>query len=243
MRGMDAPAFPYLHRDFGIEILDIDLQEQLPESAWQTLRDALAKHALLVLRKQKLTSEAMQHAMLHFGARLGELQRVETRGPSEHQDWHSAVAYDGSPSIATMLCAREAPPQDGGIEFASTRTAYAALSMPEQQKISRLKGTHVFRKNPEQSVSHPIVVTHPQTQQQSLFIGNHLTALTGTPAAESERVIRHLMNVATQAERIYHHDFRPDDVLVWDNTALMHRASALRAGERRVLEIVSAYPA
>ena len=239
---MDAPAFPYLHRDFGVEILDVDLQEQLPESTWQSLREALAKHALLVLRKQKLTHEAMQQAALRFAARHGELQRVETRGPSEHQDWHSTLAYDRGPSIATLLCAREAPPQDGGIEFSSTRAAYAALSPSEQQKLARLKGSHVFRCNPEETVTHPLVVTHPESNEQSLCIGSHLTGVTGVPAAESERLVRQLMELATQAERIYHHDFRPDDVLVWDNNALMHRACALRAGERRVLEILPVYP-
>jgi alpha-ketoglutarate-dependent taurine dioxygenase len=172
MRGMDAPAFPFLHHDFGIEILDIDLQEQLSESAWQSLRDALAQHALLVLRKQKLSHEAMELAALRFGARHGEIQRVETRGPSEHQEWHSALAQNGGRVIATVLCAREAPPQDGGMEFASMR-------------VGQLK------------------------------------------------------DIATQPERIYHHDFRPDDVLIWNNTALMHRACALRAGERRLLEVVS----
>lgn len=243
MRGMNAPAFPYLHDDFGIEILEIDLQDDLPETAWQSLREALATHALLVLRKQKLTHEAMQRAVLHFGARHAEVQRVETRGPSENQDWHSTVAYDRGPAVATLLCAREAPPQDGGIEFVSTRAAYASLPASEQQKLSRLEGSHLFAANADRIITHPLVVTDARTQQHSLFIGAHLTGIGGVSAKESERLIRQLMACATKPERIYHHDFRPDDVLIWDNAALMHRACGLRAGERRVVEILSAYAA
>jgi alpha-ketoglutarate-dependent taurine dioxygenase len=184
--GMTAPAFPYLHHDFGVEILDIDLQDDQSEAAWQSLRDALAQHSLLVLRKQKLTREAMQRAALAFGAWHGEVQRLETRGPSERQEWHCTTGDDASPAVATVLCAREAPTQDGGMDFFSTH----APSSAQGKEIPR---------------------------------GARPEALEIEP------------------ERVYHHDFRPDDVLIWDNAALMHRACGLRPGERRVLEEISVH--
>lgn len=241
MRGMTAPAFPYLHQDFGIEILDIDLQDAQSDAVWSSLRDSLARHALLVLRKQKLTHEAMQRAALRFGSRHGVVQRVETRGPSENQEWHCTEALEGAPAIATVLCAREAPPQDGGMEFVSTRAAFAALCAAEQQKLLRATGSHVFRAEPERVCTYPLVVTHPHTEQRSLFIGAHLVRIAGIAAAESERLVRQLVEGATQPERIYHHDFRPDDVLIWENASLMHRACALRPGEKRVVEEISVY--
>jgi taurine dioxygenase len=220
-----------LHKDFGLEIRGIDLRAD----AIRTIRDALEKHSLLVVRQQALSGDRL----VEFGRRLGggvsELKRFETPGPSTDQPWHAVGAIDGDPALATVLCVRIAPERGGGMEFTSTRALFESLSQEERDALERVTATHVFRAAPDRRVSYPLVVRHRPDAAPALLLGYHLVAVD----PPTPQPIAALMAAATSADRVYRHDFEAGDVLIWDNASLMHRACALREGERRVVEEVA----
>ena len=220
-----------VHPDFGVEIRDIDLHGDVAA----TIRDALEKHSLVIVRQQALSGEDLVDFGRRLGATVSELKRFETPGPSADQAWHAVGAIDGDPALATVLCALVAPDRGGGMEFTSTRAVFASLKLQEREALERVTATHVFRSAPERPVRYPLVVRQRADTAPSLLLGYHVVAVdppTPQPVAA-------LIAAATSTPRVYRHDFEAGDVLIWDNWSLMHRACALREGERRVVEEVA----
>ena len=112
--------------------------------------------------------------------------------------WHSDLCYLAKPSKLTILHALEVPTKDGvtygATQFAGTVAAYDALSEAMKQHLDGLRGANSYRymwnrkakefgvrpllseaelqKYPPDAI-HPVVRTHPETGQRSLFV-NHV---------------------------------------------------------------------
>ena len=71
----------------------------------------------------------------------------------------------------------------------------------------------------------PLVKVHPQTGDKKLFIGRHAFGIPGLSREESRVLLKSLLDfVVADEARVYEHNYRPGDLLVWDNRALLHRA-------------------
>jgi alpha-ketoglutarate-dependent taurine dioxygenase len=78
--------------------------------------------------------------------------------------------------------------------------------------------------NDTESPLRPLVKYHPVTRRPSLFIGRHAHGIPGLEPEESRKLLDDLLTFACQAPRTYEHQWRPGDVVAWDNRCLMHRA-------------------
>jgi len=66
---------------------------------------------------------------------------------------------------------------------------------------------------------------HPQTGVKNLFIGRHAFGIPGLTREESRELLQFLLEfVVSDETRVYEHNYRPGDLLFWDNRALLHRA-------------------
>ncbi len=89
-----------------------------------------------------------------------------------------------------------------------------------------------------EAADHP-PVRQPVVREESphgpaLYLGAHARAVEGMEEAESRGLIERLVAFAGQAGFVYSHRWASGDVLVWDNRAVMHRATPFAAsGERR----------
>ena len=82
----------------------------------------------------------------------------------------------------------------------------------------------------------PLVKTHPETGIRNLFIGRHAFGIPGLKREESRRLLQTLLeHVVSEPQRVYQHQWREGDLLVWDNRALLHRACPYDYSEPRVL--------
>jgi alpha-ketoglutarate-dependent taurine dioxygenase len=81
----------------------------------------------------------------------------------------------------------------------------------------------------------PLVKVHPETGRKSLLIGRHAYDIPDMNSAESERLLSELVDFACQPPRIYHHDWVPGDVVIWDNRCLLHRATPWDMREPRTM--------
>jgi taurine dioxygenase len=155
--------------------------------------------------------------------------------------WHSDKSFLAVPALTTMLHAVELPPSGGDTQFANMTAAYAALPEDMKKRIAGLRGVQSLEfmrrytgsAPPTEDdlaaappVLHPMVRTHPETAAKSLYIGMYSSHIDGMPEAEGRALLEQLLEHATQPRFVYTHEWRPGDLVLWDNRCLLHRAVA-----------------
>lgn len=152
--------------------------------------------------------------------------------------WHTDKSYHDIPSLATFLHARELPPEGGDTEFANMYHAYETLDEAMKEKIANLRAIHSWEANRRNTgntpateeeikvrppVAHPMVRTHPDTKRKALYIGIHVDCVEGMEREESIDLLRTLYRHATQRQNVYAHQWKPGELVIWDNRCLLHR--------------------
>ena len=157
------------------------------------------------------------------------------------ENWHSDMCYAARPPRGTMLYAIETPALYGlplgDTEFASAAAAWDALPDDLRRRIEGRRAVFDFTgrkrafpptadeiaRNPP--VTHPIVRTHPRSGRKCLYVmRDDCTGIEGIPAEEAEALITALADHIVKPQFIYRHQWRPGDVLMWDNCTVQHRA-------------------
>lgn len=153
--------------------------------------------------------------------------------------WHADSSFKAIPSLCSVLTARIVPPEGGATELASTRAAYESLTSKEKADIEDLeieydisysRGLVGFEFTPEERsftppVRHRLVRTNKNNGRKSVMIGVHAKGVVGWPEDEGRALLDDLLARATRPENTYRHEWRQDDVIVWDNQAAVHRAT------------------
>ena len=154
--------------------------------------------------------------------------------------WHTDKSYHAVPSLMTMLHAKEVPAAGGDTQFANTRMGYAALPETTKRRIAGLKAEHSWEANRRNTksppateeqkrerppVTHPVVRTHPDTGDKTLYLGCHVSHIHGMPKEESDALLAELLDHTTQPQFVYSHEWRRGDYVMWDNRCLLHRAT------------------
>jgi alpha-ketoglutarate-dependent 2,4-dichlorophenoxyacetate dioxygenase len=165
--------------------------------------------------------------------------------------WHADSTFKAAPAKGSILSARQIALQGGDTEYASTRAAYDSLSEAMKQRLDGLVAIHSIatsRKkidpgavSSEQEVALPpvpqaLVRRNPVNGRKALVLGSHIGAIVGMPDDEAQALIDELTDIATQAAFTYRHVWRNDDLVMWDNRAVLHRGHPYdEASERRLL--------
>src|SRR5580698_892079 len=157
--------------------------------------------------------------------------------------WHSDASFRAIGAGYTLLHARIVPNRGADTQFADMRAAYDALSPSEKAEAEGLVCEHsiVFSReqigfgdyNPGHEehlkpVPHRLVITHPKTGRKSLYLSSHIGGIVGWPVPEARAFIRDLTEHATQPQFVYSHKWRVGDMVMWDNSTVMHRATRFR---------------
>ena len=168
--------------------------------------------------------------------------------------WHSDLSYKELPSLGSMLRAIELPSEGGDTLFASQQLAYDTLPEHLKKAIEGRRAAHSYTARyadevfagvqrptltPAQLaevkvVVHPLVRTHPETGRKGLFINeNFTTHILDIPEDESRQLLAELFAHSVRPEFIYRHKWQPNDMLFWDNRALIHLAAGCPPHLRR----------
>ncbi len=157
------------------------------------------------------------------------------------ENWHSDMCYTPAPPRGTMLYALEIPHLHGlplgDTEFASAAAAWDALPEAMQNFLVGRRATFDFvgRKRaltPTQAeidrnppVKHPVARTHPRTGRKCLYVmRDDCTGIDGLANEEAEALVAALAEHIVKPTFIYRHQWRPGDLLLWDNCTVQHRA-------------------
>ena len=138
-----------------------------------------------------------------------------------------------------MLSAHVISATGGETEFASTYAAYDDLTDAEKERFEDLRVLHSFEASqrlvhpdptPEELAGwrskpdkeHPLVWRH-RSGRRSLVIGVSASHVVGMDLAEGKALLADLLERATVPERVYRHEWTVGDLVIWDNTGVMHR--------------------
>lgn len=157
--------------------------------------------------------------------------------------WHSDISHSETPPSATVLHSLTVPQGYGDTLVCNMVRAYEQLSEPVRKMVENLRALHSGLPTYERSValstdarkidpaevkppySHPVVRAVEGTDQKAIFINPRFTtAIEGVDKDVSDFLMRHLIDKATRPENVYRHQWRPGDVLLWDNRRTMHYA-------------------
>jgi alpha-ketoglutarate-dependent taurine dioxygenase len=166
--------------------------------------------------------------------------------------WHIDDTTNDVPAKATMLTARHVAMVGGGTEFANTYAAHENLPEHERKRYHGLRVVHSFEAaqrlvNPEPSEKElrglRSVPTHETSLvwsrrdgRRSLAIGATADHIVGMDADESCALLDELLAWTTQDRFCYVHEWQVGDVILWDNTGMLHRALPYDPASERTLQ-------
>jgi alpha-ketoglutarate-dependent taurine dioxygenase len=166
-------------------------------------------------------------------------------------NWHMDGTHDDVPIFASLLSGRVLSAVGGQTEFANSYAAYDDLPPATRARIDGLKVVHsvevsmlragieptaqnvAFWRSREDKV-HKLVWTHA-TGRKSLVIGCHASHIVGMDRAESDALLDELLAFATRPDNIYRHEWTVGDLLIWDNSGVLHRAEPYPVDSGRVM--------
>jgi alpha-ketoglutarate-dependent 2,4-dichlorophenoxyacetate dioxygenase len=162
--------------------------------------------------------------------------------------WHSDSSFRPVPAKYSLLSGRILPSWGANTEFADMRAAYDALDARTRAEVADLVCLHslIYSREaigftaltPEEiaafrPVRQRLVRTHSVTGRRSLFLSSHAGAIEGWTVPEARVFLRDLTEFATQPPFVYSHEWRPFDLVMWDNRTTMHRARRFDRNEVR----------
>ena len=144
--------------------------------------------------------------------------------------WHSDASFRAVGAGYTLLHARIVPSKGGNTEFADMRAAYDTLDDATKAEVEDIITEHSIVFSREQigfavQGDGRLVVTHPMTGRKSLYLSSHIGGIVGWPVPEARAFIRDLTEHATQRRFVYSHPWQVNDLVMWDNRSVMHRAT------------------
>jgi taurine dioxygenase len=178
---------------------------------------------------------------------------VDRFGVTRATSWHTDGTYTDDPPALGILHALEVPSKGAGTLFVGMKAAYAALSAEEKARIAPLVGLHRHGAGPgggmydnaldddqaegHNDVRHPAVRPHPADGVPVLYVNpTHIRCFEGMKPADSAPLVIDLTKRATRPDLVYHHHWRPGDLLMWDEHGTMHRGEGAYAPtERRIM--------
>ena len=155
--------------------------------------------------------------------------------------WHIDGTMSDQPILASIMSARALAKEGGETDFCNTYAAWDDLPEDEKAELEKLKVVHAMWRSqlyhdPEpdyasmklwQSIGKntlPLVWKH-QTGRKSLELGATALQVEGMDMFESEALLVRLREWATSPQFSYRHTWSLGDMVIWDNTGTMHRAT------------------
>ena len=166
-------------------------------------------------------------------------------------NWHIDGTYDSVPQKATTLTAKVVAMAGGQTEFASTYAAYEALPTAKKEQIEGLRVVHSFEAAQRGVIENPTekqreawrrlphnevaLVWERADGRRSMVLGATAGHIVGLADDESRALLDELLEWSTQPRFRYTHEWQEGDLVVWDNTGLLHRALPYEVSSQRTL--------
>ena len=256
----------------GAEVTGLDLRRPLAAAQAAELRRLWLEHGVIVFRGQALGSDEF----LAFAASIGtpveypfvkgldgwptiiEVKKLEHERVNFGGVWHTDTAYLERPPMATLLLAREVPPQGGDTLFASQTAAFEALSGGMQRLLEGLRCVNSSAKADTSrtredriadagredrrvyEAEHPAVRLHPETGRRALYMNMaHTVRFSGLTEEESAPLLQYLHAHQKKEEFTCRFRWLVGSLALWDNRCTHHYPVNDYHGFRRVMHRIT----
>jgi alpha-ketoglutarate-dependent taurine dioxygenase len=170
-----------------------------------------------------------------------------------NEGWHTDSSYMPIAAKASILSAQVIPTKGSQTSWADMRAAYDALDDETRKLVETLSAHHSMYYS-QAKIGHtvstgagyafhtkgaplrPLVKTHPVTGRKALYIGRHAYDIPGLTPEKSEALLKKLVTFSCQEPRTYTHNWRPGDLVIWDNRCVLHRALPYDYNEMRIMQ-------
>jgi alpha-ketoglutarate-dependent 2,4-dichlorophenoxyacetate dioxygenase len=266
-----------LQSGFGVEILGVDVR-RVDEAVFAEIVEAFEEHSVLLFRGQQIGDEEQVAFSRRFGPlettirtiasqskdlpEISNLANVDaedrlipagdkrTLFNAGNQMWHSDSSFKRVPALASLLAAREVPPEGGETEFASMRVGYERLPEATKEFLEGKVAIHSFVYSrglvsdgllpPDHAAQVPpvpqaLVRANPRHGRKAFFVGSHACEIVGMPTDQARALLRDLLDLATHPDIVYTHRWRPGDMVMWDNRCVLHRGRPWNDAYRRIM--------
>lgn len=230
----------------------------------EDIRDLLEQRGVLLFRNLDFTDDEQRRFSATIGEVIeqgekGIFRVTLDRSITPEADyleattfWHIDGAHDVVPTRASVLTARLLVDSGGRFtEFANTYAAYEDLppekkEWAEHQKVVHsqvyLQSAHYKNPSPELAAhwlthpeqTHPLVWKH-RSGRKSLLVGQTAGRIVGMDEEAGAAALAELSDWASQPQFVYRHYWTLGDMLIWDNTGVMHRVERYPADSGRLL--------
>jgi alpha-ketoglutarate-dependent taurine dioxygenase len=231
-----------------------------------TIRDLLESRGVLVFPKLGFSDEEQiaftetlgTFAAEHRGEKLYKVSLdTEVNKQADYLKgslyWHLDGTMNDVPILASLLqSVALGNPDEGDTEFCNTYAAYDALSDEDKAEIEGLTVMHsawntLFYYEPEPDIRTlrqmqaigdrelPLVWTH-SSGRKSLVLGATARHVVDTDFRKSAELLVRLRDWATSPQFVYRHKWSVGDLVIWDNTGTMHRATPYDPTAGRLLQ-------
>jgi taurine dioxygenase len=229
------------------------------------IRATLLKHRVLFLRDQDITraehvafarrfGELEDHPVAGSDPEHPGLVRIY-KNPEQPNDryenaWHTDATWREAPPFGCVLRCVECPPVGGDTVWANMVLAYQNLPEHIKTQIADLRARHSIEasfgaampiekrhalKAQFPDAEHPVVRTHPETGEKTLFVNAFTTHFTNyhTPGRvrfgqDANPGASHLLNYLVSQACIPEYQVRwrwkPNSIAIWDNRSTQHYA-------------------
>ena len=255
----------------GAEITGVELRS-LGDGDMKEIRAAWLEQLVVFFREQELSPAQF----MAFAKRVGrpieypfvkgiagfpeiiEVKKLEHEKLNFGGIWHSDTAYLEEPPMASMLLAREVPPQGGDTLFANMYLAYESLSEGMKRLIAPLSAVNASAKadvtrtredrvktdgreaSQEYVAEHPVVRTHPETGRKALYVNvAHTVRFKGMTEEESAPLLDFLFRHQVKPELTCRFAWRVGSIALWDNRCAQHNPVNDYYGYRRVMHRIT----
>lgn len=230
----------------GVEITDLDLAAPDADDVAQ-IKELLAEHGVAVFPRQRLDDDEFTALLERFGdlvftagetpvpghPDLNVISNVGRETPPT-STFHVDSSYFSTPPAYTALRTVSIPEQGGETLFTNQYAAYDSLPDEVRERLDGRTITHVVTgvdpalldEGDETSSEHPVFRPHPLSGRTALYLSTprRCAAISGLDDAEAAEVVRFLYEHSTRDDNTLRHAWAPDDVVMWDNGCVLHRA-------------------
>ena len=167
-----------------------------------------------------------------------------------NQEWHSDSSFKKIPSKLSILSAKMIPAKGGNTEFLSMRSVYNALPKKLKSNIEDKVCWHDYSYGrskidanlvtaDEKKALPPVkqkLVLNNKKYGKSLYIGAHCSKIDGMNDDESQNLLDEIYEYIDNESHVYSHIWKPYDLIMWDNRAVLHRATPIKGKvEKRLM--------
>jgi taurine dioxygenase len=188
-------------------------------------------------------------------------RRADETAPLFAENWHSDWSFQATPPSGTCLFGVQIPPMGGDTLYANQHAALDAMPADLRARLDGKMAVHSARggyapdgtygaddQATDRSMDirpsveamatqlHPIIREHPETGRLGVFscIG-YIIGIEGMADGAARELLFELYAWQTRDEFQYRHVWQQDMLTMWDNRAVLHRATGGYDGHHRLL--------